>query len=212
MQDIELLHEEDKVEVFTALAACYAEPNPDLTRSVKKICSGISQCYAPCCQEAEDLRQAFLTSRLHRLQVDHAQLFVGPFQLSAPPFGSVYLETQPTLMGDSTKNVKELYKEAGLEMGPEFNNPPDHISAELEFLAYLLLLRNTVDSENEDQERVAGLCRYFLQQHLGAWIGPFTSLVEKGAGTDFYKSLARMSRQLVQLELRAHLQVGQACC
>ncbi len=201
-----------RVEVFKALAVCYAEPDPDLTRSVKKICNGVPQCYVPCCQGAEDLRQTFLASSLHRLRVDHAQLFVGPFKLTAPPFGSVYLEQRQTLMGESTQKVKELYRQAGLEMEPEFNSPPDHIAAELEFLAYLFILQDIVEPGDVDKQRVAGLCSQFLEQHLGAWIGPFTSLVEKGAGTNFYKSLARMSRQLVKLELSAHLQVGQACC
>ncbi|MFW6401427.1 MAG: molecular chaperone TorD family protein [Desulfohalobiaceae bacterium] len=154
----------------------------------------------------EDLRQAYLVSSLHRLRVDHAQLFVGPFQLAAPPFGSVYLEQRQTLMGESTQMVKELYRQAGLEMDPEYNSPADHISAELEFLAYLLLLQGKLQTEEKDQ--VLELCRRFLHHHLGARIEPFTSLVEQGAGTDFYQALARLSRQLVLQEARAYLDPG----
>ncbi|MFP4481041.1 MAG: molecular chaperone, partial [Desulfohalobiaceae bacterium] len=67
-----------------------------------------------------------MVSSLHRLRVDHAKLFVGPYQLAAPPFGSVYLEQRQTLMGESTQMVKELYRQAGLEMDPEYNSPADH--------------------------------------------------------------------------------------
>ena len=53
---------------------------------------------------------------LTRLEVDYAKLFVGPFSLSAPPYGSVYLEDERRVMGESTFDVIHRYKDAGLEL------------------------------------------------------------------------------------------------
>ena len=200
--------QEVKAEVFTSLATCYNAPDAELTAAVHKLSNNVPQCYVPCCQGVKDLQQAFMASSLHSLRVDHAQLFVGPFQLAAAPFGSVYLEQRQALMEESTHQVRELYRQAGLELDPAYNSPPDHISAELEFLGYLLILQDK--AEAAEQEQILELSRRFLGQHLGAWIEPFTNVMEKGAGTEFYQALARLSRQLVLQEVSTHLERSEA--
>ncbi|MBM2831889.1 MAG: torD6, partial [Dehalococcoidia bacterium] len=41
-------------------------------------------------------------------------LFVGPYRLLAPPYWSAYLEDARVVMGDSTMDVKNRYREEGL--------------------------------------------------------------------------------------------------
>lgn len=71
------------------------------------------------------------------LAVEYARLFVGPFGLRAPPYGSVYLDNQRSVMGPSTMETIRCYEDEGLARDDEFNELPDHIVVELEFMYYL---------------------------------------------------------------------------
>ena len=89
------------------------------------------------------------------LKVDFAKLFVGPYQLMAAPYGSVYLDDGRTLMGDSTFDVKNRYREEGLDTAKDFKDAPDHITAELEFMYYLVFKEIEAFSDS-DIETVIG--------------------------------------------------------
>jgi TorA maturation chaperone TorD len=45
---------------------------------------------------------------------------VGPFLVPAPPYGSVYLEDNRQLMGDSTIDVRRHYLSLGLDLSADF--------------------------------------------------------------------------------------------
>ena len=104
-----------------------------LGRDLKAVCP-------PAAEAAERMEAALLAHEgIEELTIDHARLFVGPFALLAPPYGSVYLEGERRLMGDSTLAVGECYREVGLEVAAGFNGTPDHIAAELEFMHFLVI-------------------------------------------------------------------------
>ncbi|MFW6081115.1 MAG: TorD/DmsD family molecular chaperone [Desulfosalsimonas sp.] len=182
-----------KADVFAVLAACYAEPGPGLAGMLGRLCADSSfsgRIFPP---EINELKELFEKTDIHDLRLDHARLFIGPFELAAAPFGSVYLDGGRTLMGESTSNIRDLYRQAGLEMAENFNNPPDHIIAELEFAAYLV----SAESGPETAENIKELKLRFFRDHLGAWIEPFTRAVEQGAATGFYQLLGRLTRKIV---------------
>ena len=75
------------------------------------------------------MRKALENDRdLEALTIDFARLFVGPYKLLAAPYGSVYLDSGRTTMGDSTLDVKSRYCEAGLNAATNFKEAPDHIA------------------------------------------------------------------------------------
>lgn len=138
------------------------------------------------------------------LAVDHARLFVGPFALLAPPYGSVYLDGERRLMGSSTLEVEGCYREAGLEVAAGFSGTPDHVAAELEFMHFLAVKELQARSA-DDPVRVShfrGTQRAFLARHLGAWVPDFTRSVEAQAGTLFYRGLAAATRLFVESDGR----------
>ena len=90
------------------------------------------------CPDAEPyLAQMQSKQDLKSLQIDFSSLFVGPFKLLAPPYGSVYLEGKREVMGQSTIDARNRYREAGLELSDEIKEAPDHIAFELEFIYYV---------------------------------------------------------------------------
>lgn len=67
------------------------------------------------------------------LMIEYARLFVGPYSLIAPPYGSYYLDGG-IVMGETTVAVKQIYELAGVMLNENFKDLPDHIITELEFL------------------------------------------------------------------------------
>ena len=70
--------------------------------------------------------------------MDYPQRFVGPFTMSAPPYGSMHLESEGRICGDSTMDVMARYREEGLRL--TLREPADHVAAELEYM-YVLAAR-----------------------------------------------------------------------
>jgi TorA maturation chaperone TorD len=103
------------------------------------------------------------------------------------------------MMGGSTLEVKGIYREAGLDMADDFQNPPDHITAELEFLAYLAANQSEVRQAGDlvGAQRLGQLAQRFMAGHIGAWIEPFTSRIKAGAATGFYQTLGRLTPKVV---------------
>jgi TorA maturation chaperone TorD len=134
------------------------------------------------------------------LQIDFASLFVGPFKLLAPPYGSIYLEGKREVMGDSTLDTLKRYRAAGLELSGDVKEAPDHIAFELEFVYYLTFkMVQAVDGANTtDAINCLEQMKGFLTKHPGRWIGRFTEAVQQNAGTDFYRSLAVATQLFVQ--------------
>ena len=144
---------------------------------------------------------------LEQLQVDHSRLFVGPFKVLAPPYGSLYLEHTGQLMGDSTVDARKRYEEEGLEV--TLTEVPDHVAIELEFAHFLAAraARAIQESDLQGAVRCAEKRMDFLSKHLGVWISEFAAKVRKHARTDFYRALAHETEAFV-LEDMAHLQTG----
>lgn len=196
-----------RADLSRLLAACYYEPGPELAEEqvFESIAGAVALIDPGLESEARRLGAAFASARLEDLLVDYARLFLGPVKALAQPYGSAWLETDGGLMRDSTLAVAALYAEGGFEIAEAFRELPDHVAAELEFL-YLLRFRIA-------QARMAGdaaalgaaetLRQQFLEQHLGAWIAPFSAAVKAGAQTDFYRSLAALTEQFVGTESRA---------
>jgi TorA maturation chaperone TorD len=130
---------------------------------------------------------------LEPLKVDFAKLFVGPYKLSAAPYGSVYLEGERKMMGDSTLDIKNRYREAGLTMAMNFKDAPDHITAELEFMQYLIFKEIEAISYLDIETAIGFIQKqkFFLEDHLMAWVPEFVSKIAEHAETSFYQSLAK---------------------
>ena len=176
------------------LADSYYLPEQSLLDGLVKL----EMCMEQVCSAARkyvNKMQADIERRdgLEYLKVDHARLFVGPFNLMAPPYGSVYLEGERRVMGASTADVQERYKAAGLDMSVDFKDAPDHIAAELEFMHFLIFKEIKASSQSDVNGIVTSLLNQqsFLEIHLGAWVSEFAANVIDNAKTSFYRNLAR---------------------
>ena len=192
--------------VYRALADAFHLPGPETGAALQKLEDALAVLDSEARETADQMCRAHDdTPEVLDLQIDFARLFAGPFLLLAPPYGSVYLEGERRIMGESTIEAERWFKEAGLELAEDFKEAPDHIAAELEFMHVLVcreidaICREDIDAA----QRSVALQKSFLKRHLGAWTPAFTARILENARTDFYRRLAEVTRTFLSEEVAA---------
>ncbi len=87
-----------RADSYKLLSECYYLPDEELIQKVVEVAK-TDQFFAELCKSVPS------GVELESLKIDYTQLFVGPFKLLAPPYGSFYLEDS-RIMGDSTIDVR----------------------------------------------------------------------------------------------------------
>ncbi len=175
---------------YKFLSECYYLPDEELSQKVADL--------AQTNPFFTELRDCILSGfELELLKTDYAQLFVGPFKLLAPPYGSFYLE-DGRIMGESTIDVRNWYEKEGLDV--VIKDAPDHITMELEFMYYLIARQTQTTNKGnlQDIQLYQQKQKSFLYVHLAGWLPEFAENVQKNAHTDFYKKLAKLTKIFVQ--------------
>ncbi len=188
-----LLRESARRDTYKAFAECFHLPDKALSAILNNLEKHLgalgSEAFSHVVLSRHEYQGA---SDLEKLRVDFAKLFVGPYHLLAPPYGSIYLEGDHKVMENSTVDVRERYREAGLDISENFKDAPDHIAAELEFM-YVLIFKEIEAIHSDTLEAVYEQLlrqKLFLQDHLGIWVAEFVENVKRHAETDFYRNLA----------------------
>jgi TorA maturation chaperone TorD len=178
---------------FKLLAVFFYEPEIELWKQkniLSRFAEGMNTITPDALPAANRMRQALTNIDEEQMKVDYAALFVGPFELLAPPYGSVYLERAKRIMGDSTMAVLNLYQEAGLKV--DVKEAPDHIAIELEFVHYLysIEVKAAQDGDREKEIHTEKLRVHFLNTYLVPWVYRFCQNIQTGTENLFYINLA----------------------
>lgn len=118
----------------------------------------------------------------HDILADFDDLFVYPGG-KLPPLESLHAEGK-----NITESVTRAYYSAGLTFEEEYELVPDHISLEFLFMSYLIDINN-----RELQGK-------FLEEHIANWVPYYCDAVSKQANTLFYREIAGIARDFVELE------------
>ena len=192
------------MQVYKSLADCYFQPDEKLVQAVQRINPAIEEWDQDLLEPALEM-QKVVESRdkeMLDLKKEYSRLFVGPFELAVPPYGSIYFQhnmQNQQIMDDSAVKAQNAYRKAGVNMSEDFNDPPDHIAVELEFMYYLLYHENQA-LENKDQASAIDFRTQrldFLKRHLGLWGPVFADTLFKNTSSDFYRHLARLTKSVI---------------
>ncbi|MCS3431733.1 molecular chaperone [Klebsiella sp. BIGb0407] len=108
-------------------------------------------------------------------------LFEGQGMMPVPPWGSVYLERDNLLMGESTASYRTFLQTQGLTFTGEQNEPEDQFG--LMLLAYSAL----IEQENEVAART------LLESWLLPWATHYLGLLQRNEISPFYAQLAEVA-------------------
>jgi len=118
---------------------------------------------------------------------DFRHLFLAP-QGELPSYESLYnypLKERPGLWGRVTEEVQNSYRAAGLVIDAEIGLAPDHLSAELLFMSYLI------------EHGLSGHQKDFLETHILTWVPEYCDEIRKRAHTTFYREVADLLKEFV---------------
>ncbi|MDP2279677.1 MAG: molecular chaperone TorD family protein [Nitrospirota bacterium] len=190
-----ILKEKSRGDCYRFLSACFYQPQKEAfiqEEFFKNLVALLRQVSPDATARVSAMEKAFLKYSEEDLLVAYAKLFVGPNELLAPPYGSIYLDGEKKLMGDSTMEVIKMYEEQGLSIDSEFRNLPDHITVELEFM-YYLIFKEAEAFEKSETDKALNFIKtqeLFLDKFLARWVKPFCDKIKQGADNEFYNSLA----------------------
>jgi TorA maturation chaperone TorD len=193
------------MEAFRLLSDCYFLPDPGLTEKLENLEYAIASVCEPVVERVQSMRKEFEAStNLESLKIDYSKLFVGPYKLFAAPYGSVYLDGERKIMGNSTLDVKKRYHKAGLDTAKNFKDAPDHITAELEFIYYLIFKEIEAFSNSDTEEAIGFIQKQksFLEDHLMAWVPEFANNIIEYAQETFYPNLAKITATFLKENYR----------
>lgn len=178
---------------FKLLAACFYEPEKSLfiEEAVGDKLGLLLDNQSPAgATAARDMQSAIQKLDQEKLSIDHAALFVGPFELIAAPYGSVYIEKKRLVMGKSTLNAAHYYQEAGLSV--DIQEPPDHIVIELEFMYYLCSKEAGAVSAGlvDEVNRFKNIQARFFHEVMHPWVPEFCQAITAGTDNLFYIHLS----------------------
>lgn len=142
-------------------------------------------------------------------------LFKVPGGQYITPYESVFRDTwevagkqvRGLLMGQSAANVQKWYRLAAVEISDEYNDLPDHIGLELNFLAHLCAKEQEF-TDRDDQGRLTRVWemeRDFLAAHVVSWVAQLRDTLYEKSQHAFFRTLADLlveftTRDLATLE------------
>lgn len=133
-------------------------------------------------QSLAGIAQMFKTPADEPLTEAWQRLFIGPYALPAPPWGSVWLDRESVLFGESTLALRQWMRENAVAFEMQQNEPEDHI-------ATLLMLAAWLAENGRDAE-----CDQLLAWHILPWSHRFLSVFIDNAGHPFYVALGKLAQ------------------
>ncbi|HHT7855539.1 Tat proofreading chaperone DmsD [Pasteurella multocida] len=131
--------------------------------------------------DEEILRAIQQGLKTEQLDKAYQELFIGPLALSAPPWGSVYLDPESVLFGDSLLKLREFLHQHHVEFVVTQNEPEDHIG--------LMLLLSVYLAETQPELLVE-----FLSEHLFPWSTRYLQLLANQQESVFYRGIALLTQ------------------
>ncbi|MGL5431142.1 MAG: molecular chaperone TorD family protein [Vibrio sp.] len=122
--------------------------------------------------------QALLALNEEILRADFTELFEGVGDMKAPPWGSVYLDRERVLFGDSTVAYRQFLDHHGIELNTGLREPEDQFGLMLLAVAYLL--------ENNKSKVAYELLEY----HFLPWATVYLQRLGTVSHNQFYRYLA----------------------
>jgi len=188
-----MLHVSERKRIYALLAQLFSYPDGELSAALQQGAAAELAGMVPAVPPPPAVNGAGT-----ELETAYTDLFINRLGgTPAPPFGSVYLDPDQRLMGQTTLHAAEAYRSEGLSVDAG-GEPPDFLPTELEFLYYLVeqeeqaLARRDLAAARTAAEHQASFCRTLFHP----WVPAFCDRIEQDAQAHpFYRWSATLLRQ-----------------
>jgi TorA maturation chaperone TorD len=212
-----VLHEKMQSDCYRFLSACFCQPQKNLFREehlLNYLTMNLQQTNPDAAVFSALMEENIGKYTDEELTVEYARLFLGPFEIKAPSYGSLYLDGERRVMGDSTMEVVRFYEEAGLSRNKDCADLPDHIAVELEFMSYLIYKEIEAIEKSDFATALEMIKKQgsFLDRFLGRWIVQFCEKIKESTDNGFYAALADCASSFVRSSYPGHIREAICGC
>ncbi|MDP9806523.1 TorA maturation chaperone TorD [Trueperella bonasi] len=139
------------------------------------------------------------------LRTDLNDLYGRTARAKVPPFESVHRGRDGLVFDEETLQVRQEYKQLGLQAPNLHKEPDDHIGLEFDFVSQGLVRALTALEHHapRDAERYVAIVHRFYSHHLALWAPDMLATAREAAQTHFYRGVMSLSlgalEQLVEV-------------
>lgn len=184
-------------QLYFLASGLFNQPTPARIDDLRRLLNELLQTIPQNAPELPILRA--LKPQLHYnedLETEYSRLFILAFpNLPVQPFASYWLESDHSLMGNSTLEIKNMMAEHGIEVAEHSGLLPDHLVSELEFIAYLA---------SQDDEKARQTQRQLLEQHCACWMPQFIVALNEVNPMPYYQLAADFLKQLIESKMKEY--------
>jgi TorA maturation chaperone TorD len=148
------------------------------------------------------LRMSIAAASVEELEAEFNRLFSGAMECA--PYESSF-EFDIFRKQAGLADLAGFYRAFGFELGEASRWQTDHIGVQLEFGS--IVLQRTAEAVDADLQEQAAICvdalRKFLDDHLGRWFAAFSGDVAAQTRLPYYRTLAELTAEWLELELQA---------
>ena len=131
------------------------------------------------------------------LAVEYARIFLAAGVadgIGATPYESVFTSPEGLLMQDARDEVVKIYRRQGMKVDKELNDPEDHLTFEIQFLANMCEKTRTALEAEEDVKELITVQVDFIDNHIFNWLDDLMGKVDEYAVSGFYPSVMQVIR------------------
>ncbi len=134
------------------------------------------------------------------LKREHLRLFLGCGAPLVPSWATFYSDTNHQMLGLETLEVRSAYREFGLRIEREHNEPDDHLGLMMRFLSHVLQLECDARKRSDELEaaRLRDIQESFLVAHVLPWIAVWAYSGRKEASSDYFRGAVNFVFGLVR--------------
>ncbi|WP_089137807.1 molecular chaperone TorD family protein [Vibrio rumoiensis] len=147
----------------------------------------------------QSVLDVFNRTDIDALNMAHDEFFSGIADIPVPPWGSVYLDRECVLFGESTSEYKQFLVKQGFEFETHNNDPLDHIGLMLMTLGELL--------ENQTNDQASAALEELLTTHMLPWTTHYLTQIESMITEPAYAQAIALTQTLLnKLQTTLNLQ------
>ena len=191
---------------YLAFSRVYLFPDKEMAAALEKLPWDVAvRCGIITGEEVEALQSTIHSlgneTSLASLAREYTRLFINaPDDRALPPYESVYKESYAQLLGTPAKNMKAFLDRYEIDIAEDPQLMPDHLSVELELLAYLLA---SEDREDVKCTRVQSDIRSIVSNIL-KWFEPFNRKVASIDPPALYRACGTILIRLLEYHTSLH--------
>lgn len=163
-----------------------AKIDPSAWDALLEMADGMAAEYPSCAEALVRIVNAPANDK-DQFEYEFNRLFVGPGRPECPPYETIYVAEDDTLMRETSKRLRRAYLEAGLQ--PDLKNiePDDHFAFEMAFVAWLL----------DKTPELNAMLKDFTEQHLDEWAFAHVTSVRNATENEVCLGFAQLLESMV---------------